>query len=203
MPRGRLALAAAEAEPPDLILLDINMPDMNGYEVCERLKTHPQLKDIPVLFISALNETLDKVKAFALGGLDYITKPFQVEEVEARVRTHLELRRMQRDLEGLVNLRTRQLAEAKGRLAILDKTKSDFLSGSKGDGGHYGSWLDPPTTPRSTKRPPSPLLPQHVHGRPFSSVCGCETLSSTASFTTSLVASTARILTAVPPSNAR
>jgi DNA-binding response OmpR family regulator len=128
LPRGRLALAAAEAEPPDLILLDINMPDMNGYEVCERLKAHPQLKDIPILFISALTETLDKVKAFALGGLDYITKPFQVEEVEARVRTHLELRRMQRDLEGLVNLRTRQLAEAMGRLAILDKAKSDFLT---------------------------------------------------------------------------
>jgi signal transduction histidine kinase len=98
LPRGRLALAAAEAEPPDLILLDINMPEMNGYEVCERLRAHPQLKDIPVLFISALNETLDKVKAFALGGLDYITKPFQIEEVEARVRTHLELRRQQRQL---------------------------------------------------------------------------------------------------------
>ena len=127
LPNGRLALAAAKAEPPDLILLDINMPDMNGYEVCERLKTHPQLKDIPVLFISALNETLDKVKAFALGGLDYVTKPFQFEEVEARVRTHLELRRLQRNLEELVSLRTRQLAEAMGRLAILDKAKSDFL----------------------------------------------------------------------------
>ncbi|MCY2995758.1 MAG: hybrid sensor histidine kinase/response regulator [Planctomycetota bacterium] len=127
LPHGRLALAAAEAEPPDLILLDINMPDMNGYEVCERLKAHPQLKDIPVLFISALNETLDKVKAFALGGLDYVTKPFQFEEVEARVRTHLELRRLQRNLEELVSLRTRQLAEAMGRLAILDKAKSDFL----------------------------------------------------------------------------
>jgi DNA-binding response OmpR family regulator len=94
-PRGRLALAAAEQEPPDLILLDINMPEMNGYEVCERLKANERLSDIPVIFISALNAIEDKVKGFRAGGVDYISKPFQFEEVQARVETHLKLRRAQ------------------------------------------------------------------------------------------------------------
>jgi len=134
-PRGRLALAAAANEPPDLIMLDINMPEMTGYETCERLKTDPRLSSIPVIFISALNETLDKVKAFQCGGVDYVTKPFQLEEVQARVTTHLRLRQLQVELEmhnahleETVRLRTRELADAKGRLAILDKAKSDFLT---------------------------------------------------------------------------
>src|SRR4029077_3409492 len=84
-PRGRLALAAAAQNPPDLILLDINMPEMNGHEVCQRLKSVPQLADTPVIFLSALNETKDKVKAFQSGGVDYISKPFQFDEVHARV----------------------------------------------------------------------------------------------------------------------
>ena len=87
---GKLALQAARTEPPDLILLDIAMPEMNGYEVCEQLKAETALKDIPVIFISALNETIDKVKAFRVGGVDYVTKPFQLEEVYARVQTHLQ-----------------------------------------------------------------------------------------------------------------
>ncbi|MBA3313702.1 MAG: SpoIIE family protein phosphatase [Planctomycetota bacterium] len=99
VPSGELALSAARREPPDLILLDINMPEMNGYEVCERLKADDDLKGIPVIFISALTESLDKVNAFATGGLDYITKPFQMEELHARVETHLKLRRLQTDLE--------------------------------------------------------------------------------------------------------
>jgi putative two-component system response regulator len=94
-PRGRLALAAAAQEPPDLILLDINMPEMNGYEVCEQLKASPPLADIPVIFLSALNEVEDKVKGFRSGGVDYISKPFQFEEVRARVETHVRLRRAQ------------------------------------------------------------------------------------------------------------
>ncbi len=98
-PRGALALKAADKNPPDLILLDINMPEMDGYEVCERLKEDERLKDIPVLFISALSETLDKVKAFTAGGVDYITKPFQFEEVLARVETHLHLRKLQHELQ--------------------------------------------------------------------------------------------------------
>jgi putative two-component system response regulator len=92
-PRGRLALAAAAREMPDLILLDIQMPEMNGYEVCERFKADPALNGIPIIFISAQHESMDKVRAFAVGGVDYVTKPFQFAEVDARVRTHLELRR--------------------------------------------------------------------------------------------------------------
>jgi CheY-like chemotaxis protein len=94
-PRGRLALAGADQEPPDLILLDINMPEMNGYEVCEQLKSSARLAGIPVIFLSALNETEDKVKGFRSGGVDYISKPFQFEEVQARVEIHLKLRRAQ------------------------------------------------------------------------------------------------------------
>jgi signal transduction histidine kinase len=99
VPGGRLALAAARRDPPDLILLDINMPEMNGYEVCQHLKGDAELKDIPVIFISALTEAIDKVKAFATGGVDYLTKPFQMEELHARVETHLKLRRQQIELE--------------------------------------------------------------------------------------------------------
>ena len=99
VPGGKLALLAARRDPPDLILLDINMPEMNGYEVCEHLKADDDLKGIPVIFISALTEQLDKVKAFAIGGVDYITKPFQMEELHARVETHLKLRRLQIELE--------------------------------------------------------------------------------------------------------
>jgi sigma-B regulation protein RsbU (phosphoserine phosphatase) len=99
VPNGPLALTAARKSPPDLILLDINMPGMNGYEVCEHLKADKTLAGIPVIFISALNENLDKVKAFATGGVDYLTKPFQMEELHARVETHLKLRRLQIELE--------------------------------------------------------------------------------------------------------
>src|SRR4051795_6082914 len=81
VPGGKLALLAARREPPDLILLDINMPEMNGYEVCEHLKSDESLKGIPVIFISALTDQLDKVKAFATGGGDYITTPFPEEKL--------------------------------------------------------------------------------------------------------------------------
>ena len=100
VPSGKLALLAAQRDPPDLILLDINMPEMNGYEVCEQLKADDRLRGIPVIFISALTEQLDKVNAFAIGGVDYITKPFQMEELHARVETHLKLRRLQTELEA-------------------------------------------------------------------------------------------------------
>lgn len=95
-PGGRLALAAAEKKPPELLLLDVNMPEMNGYEVCGRLKSSALLSGIPVIFISALYETEDKLKGFHSGGVDYISKPFQFEEVHARIDTHLKLRRAQR-----------------------------------------------------------------------------------------------------------
>src|SRR6478752_10529590 len=99
VPSGKLALLAAQRDPPDLILLDINMPEMNGYEVCGHLNADDKLKGIPVIFISALTEPLDKVRAFATGGVDYLTKPFQMEEMYARVETHLKLRRLQAELE--------------------------------------------------------------------------------------------------------
>ncbi len=133
-PLGRLALAAALKHVPDLILLDVNMPEMNGYQVCGNLKHNPALSDIPVIFLSALNETQDKVKAFQSGAVDYISKPFQFEEVHARVETHLKLHDLQRALkrhnerlEEAVAARTRELAEANFRLTILDRSKSEFL----------------------------------------------------------------------------
>lgn len=96
---GERALASVEATPPSLILLDIKMPEMNGFEVCQRLKSNPQTQDIPIIFISALDDVQDKLSAFTVGGVDYITKPFQLEEVLARVETHLALRRLQRQLQ--------------------------------------------------------------------------------------------------------
>lgn len=99
VPNGKLALSAAQRLPPDVILLDIMMPEMNGFEVCEQLKADERTRDIPVIFISALNEVLDKVKAFSIGGVDYISKPFQVEEVLARIKTHLEMGFLQKSLQ--------------------------------------------------------------------------------------------------------
>lgn len=97
---GRLALRSVAAAPPDLILLDITMPDMDGYEVCAELKAQERSRDIPVIFISALNDTADKLRGFEAGGIDYITKPFQAAEVLARVETHLSLRRLQLKIEA-------------------------------------------------------------------------------------------------------
>lgn len=99
-PRGRQALAAAYSEPPDAILLDINMPELNGFQVCGALKAEPLTAAIPVLFLSARCQVADKIEAFAVGGVDYITKPFQAEEVCVRVATHLELGRLRRSLEA-------------------------------------------------------------------------------------------------------
>ncbi|HEY9299128.1 MAG TPA: response regulator, partial [Phormidium sp.] len=95
---GQLALKAVQVNQPDLILLDINMPEINGYEVCKKLKSAENTRPIPVIFISALDETLDKVKAFQVGGVDYITKPFQLEEVLARVENQLTIHKLQKQL---------------------------------------------------------------------------------------------------------
>lgn len=99
VPSGELALSGARGFPPDLILLDIMMPEMDGYEVCKALKADERTRTIPVIFISALSDVLDKVKAFGVGGVDYITKPFQEAEVLARVETHLALQRLQKNLQ--------------------------------------------------------------------------------------------------------
>ena len=98
---GRLVLQMAEKEKPDLILLDIMMPDMNGFEVCRRLKECSGLREIPVIFISALTDTDDVVNALDSGGVDYITKPFHAEEIIARVATHLKLYRQKKELQNL------------------------------------------------------------------------------------------------------
>ncbi len=111
---GDTALVMIGKILPDLILLDIIMPDMDGYEVCRRLKADETTRNISVIFLSALDKSLDKVKAFEVGGVDYITKPFQIEEVLIRVKTHIELRNMQKALEeknvqfeeALANLKT-------------------------------------------------------------------------------------------------
>jgi sigma-B regulation protein RsbU (phosphoserine phosphatase) len=112
VPDGPLALAATQAEPPDLILLDIRMPEMDGYQVCEHLKADAQTRDIPIIFISALDATQDKVRAFTVGGVDYVTKPFQFEEVLARVETHLALRKLQKQLQDANIKMARELALA-------------------------------------------------------------------------------------------
>jgi DNA-binding response OmpR family regulator len=98
---GEVALVVAQRAAPDLILLDIQMPGMNGFEVCRQLKANDQTHDIPVIFISALDEVLDKVEAFEVGGVDYITKPFQILEVLARVEHQLALRRQRRQIAAL------------------------------------------------------------------------------------------------------
>jgi len=127
---GQTALKTAQAAPPDLILLDIMMPDMNGYEVCQHLKAEEQTRNVPVIFISALDEVFDKVKAFAVGGVDYITKPFSEEEVFARVENNLTIQRLQKQLTEQNTLlqqeiRIREKAEAALRLTqfYLDRSR--------------------------------------------------------------------------------
>jgi putative nucleotidyltransferase with HDIG domain len=115
---GELALNAAIAQPPKLILLDVNMPRMDGFEVCRRLKQERNLCDIPVIFVSALSEMPDKLKGFKIGGVDYVTKPFQRDELLARVHTHLQLYNLTHHLEEMVAERTRSLVESEKRLKI-------------------------------------------------------------------------------------
>ncbi len=95
---GAMALIGARTAPPDVILLDIRMPEMDGYEVCQQLKSDPVTQAIPVIFLSALDETIDKARAFAVGGADYITKPFQVQEVLARVQHQLTIQSLKKQV---------------------------------------------------------------------------------------------------------
>ncbi len=125
---GPMALTAARTIPPDLILLDIKMPDMNGYEVCQCLKDDPKTKDIPVIFLSALDDVIDKVKAFQVGGIDYITKPFQLEEVIARIENQLsltkakaEIYKLNTELEHRVQERTQQLQQMNQQLMVTNR----------------------------------------------------------------------------------
>ncbi|MEO0457393.1 MAG: EAL domain-containing protein [Cyanobacteria bacterium P01_A01_bin.114] len=131
---GTMALKGIRYDLPDLILLDIMMPHLNGYEVCAKLKANPQTADVPVIVLSALHASFDKVKAFQCGAIDYITKPFQFEEVLARVKHQLalkmaqqELRQLTFDLENRVQERTRQLESAHARL--MEMALQDQLTG--------------------------------------------------------------------------
>jgi len=132
---GRMALKTLKVKQPDLILLDINMPEMNGYQVCSVIKADEELCHIPVIFISALDEVFDKVRGFNVGGMDYITKPFQVEEVIARVENALRLQqqikqsqlRWQRETEQKINayqLSEREIAVFK--LYALNKQRGEI-----------------------------------------------------------------------------
>lgn len=106
---GELALHSAISNPPELILLDVRMPVMDGFEVCRRLKAQPETRDVPIIFVSALSETNDKVNGFELGAVDFVTKPYHREELLMRVQTHLEITRLRNRLESLVDERTNEL----------------------------------------------------------------------------------------------
>ena len=124
---GGAALASVKESLPDLILLDIMMPVMHGYEVCRRLKDDPITRDIPIIFLTALNEVADEARGLELGAVDYITKPFNPHIVKTRVRNHLELKRHRDHLAALVAERTSDLAKANERLLELGRIKDDFL----------------------------------------------------------------------------
>ncbi len=134
-PSGKYAIEAAINQPPEMILLDVMMPDMSGFDVCKIIKNNPLLSDIPIIFISALSDVHDKVRAFREGGVDYITKPFQEEEVLQRIATHLTLRKLQKELKSQNNhlelkvfARTRDLHKAQ---ALAKIGSWDFIFESK------------------------------------------------------------------------
>lgn len=126
---GKMALLATENKIPNLILLDINMPEMNGYQVCQQLKQSEKTQQIPVIFISALDEPTDKIKAFQVGGVDYVTKPFAVEEVLARITHQLELQRLTRDLRDRNQELEDTLTELKmTQVQLIQKEKMSSLA---------------------------------------------------------------------------
>lgn len=120
---GRRALESARLSPPDLLLLDIMMPDLDGFETCKAFKADPRLHGIPIIFISALDDALDKVKAFDCGAVDYIPKPFQEKEVIARVQNQLRVRDLQQDLLG----KNHKLEIALAQVQSMNEQKNHFL----------------------------------------------------------------------------
>ncbi len=125
-PNGATALRMIHAEPPDLVLLDVRMPGMDGYDVCRQLKARDATRAIPVIFLSALDDVADKVKGFDVGGVDYITKPFQLAEVLARVQTHLSLRSLQKQLEAQNAQLQLEIAERERAEAALQRANDDL-----------------------------------------------------------------------------
>jgi len=129
---GKLAMSSVELSPPSLILLDVNMPEMNGFEVCAQLKSKAETSKIPIIFISALTDTQSKIHSFEVGGVDYIEKPFNTSEVLARVNTHLSLAHLQRkqeteneELEAKIEKRTKELSEKNKQLLALNSTLTE------------------------------------------------------------------------------
>ncbi|MGE0086421.1 MAG: response regulator [Desulfococcaceae bacterium] len=123
---GPSALMIAANDPPDLVLLDIRMPEMDGYEVCAHLKSDAKTKNIPVIFLSALDDLQNKIRGFSLGGSDYIAKPFQYEEVLARVNTHVSLRQMQQSLEQQNILLHREITQRRNAEEALKKANEEL-----------------------------------------------------------------------------
>ncbi|MEC4717584.1 EAL domain-containing protein [Noviherbaspirillum sp. CPCC 100848] len=139
---GSMALRFLQNTLPDVILMDAMMPDMDGYEVCRRLRSDPRTHDIPVIFVSAADHVLDKVKAFSCGAVDYVVKPFQQEEVLARIKTHLSLRDLQKRLEQRVEERTSELSDINAALSreIAERIRTEkALTNSRQD---YKSLID-------------------------------------------------------------
>lgn len=128
---GQMALRTIQVKSPDLILLDIKMPDLDGYQVCEMIKTQPQFQEIPIIFISAVCDTFDKVKAFNLGAADYITKPFQLEEVVARIEHQLTIQRQKQALKNEISKRLEAeevLYQSRALLASVLNTALDGIA---------------------------------------------------------------------------
>ena len=123
---GQMSLTACQIAPPDIILLDINMPEMNGYQVCERLKADEKTNEIPVIFISASNDVSDKAQAFSVGGADYISKPFQVEEVLARIENQLTIRSLKKQLVEQKALLQQEIRDRANAEAALQE-KEEFI----------------------------------------------------------------------------
>ena len=126
--KGVTGINRARLAQPDLILLDIFMPEVDGFETCRRLKADDATKDIPIIFMTASTETVHKVLGFNLGAVDYVTKPFQQEELLARINTHLQLNQLKKNLAQQVQERTAELDDAYQKLAVLDKAKIDFIN---------------------------------------------------------------------------
>jgi serine phosphatase RsbU (regulator of sigma subunit) len=150
---GETALSIAQKTHPDLILLDIMMPGIDGFEVCQRLKSNPATKDIPVIFLSALDETKDKVKGLQLGAVDYVAKPFQADEVIARVNTHLTIHRLKREVEYQKNQLEHELEVVSDvQLRLLPKAITSisrlklavFYQTSRYAGGDYYDFAELP-----------------------------------------------------------
>jgi two-component system, NtrC family, sensor kinase len=123
---GRLAIEAARLHPPDLILLDIMMPEPDGYQVCQDLKANQQTREIPIIFLSALDTVADKVKAFTMGGVDFIPKPFQQEEVLARVKTHLQIRKLNCSLQQRNALLKQEIKQRRKAEAELQRAMQEL-----------------------------------------------------------------------------